>query len=391
MTSVKLLPIQHQNKTQAIRSSLMELANSLGPEARLPTMLELRDSLGVSVVTLNRALSELEAQGVISRRHGVGIFVASQLGQKTIGLVFDRSMLGLNASQFWDMLISKARDRASSHNEKFSLFLAMGSHNEALQIPHDLKNAVTQGRLHGIIFVGPDQAAVQWLEQQLPLVAYANIHASHYVSNDGAEMVRLGTQSLVKQGCRRIGLWIPTGLWVGPDQPGESYAHMDVFRKALKSAGLPFHPEWVKEDYSRVPIPEKNAAGLPPKAVEAASERSGVASFEEQGYYVALNTFGGKNARHARPDGVVVINDLMTRGVIAALSKLNLKLGTDIKIATHANKDSTTFLGYEDDLTRVEVDVAEIVNTMYEMLETRIAGGELPLQRVFLKPHLRSL
>jgi DNA-binding GntR family transcriptional regulator len=88
-------------------------------------MNELRDSLGVSVVTLNRALSELEAQGVISRRHGVGIFVSSQLGQKTIGLVFDRNIFGANASPFWDMLISKARDRASSHNEKFSLFLAM--------------------------------------------------------------------------------------------------------------------------------------------------------------------------------------------------------------------------------------------------------------------------
>jgi DNA-binding LacI/PurR family transcriptional regulator len=68
---------------------------------------------------------------------------------------------------------------------------------------------------------------------------------------------------------------------------------------------------------------------------------------------------------------------------------LNIKPGTDIKIATHANKGSTALLGYEDDLTCVEVDVAELVDALYKMLEARMDGRKLPLQRVSLKPHLR--
>jgi DNA-binding LacI/PurR family transcriptional regulator len=387
MSSTKLRPVQHQNKTQAIRSSLLELANDLGPDARLPTMNELRDSLGVSVVTLNRALSELEAQGIISRRHGVGIFVSSQLGQKTIGLVFDRNIFGANASPFWDMLISKARDRASSHNEKFSLFLAMGSDSEGLQIPHDLTNAVTQGRLHGIIFIGPDQRAVQWLEERIPLVAYANIHASHYVSIDGGALVRLGTQRLVEQGCQRIGLWIPTGLWVGPNRVGDSYAEMDAFRETIEAANLPFRPRWIKEDYWRAPPTHPHAAGFPPGIL--ADVLSNTSSFQEQGYYMALEVFGDHHAREDIPDGLVIINDLMTRGAMTAFSKLNIKPGADIKIATHANKGSTALLGYEDDLTLMEIDVEELVDILYQMLEARIADQELFVTKVALAPKLR--
>lgn len=356
----------------------------------MPTMNELRDTLGVSVVTLNRALSELEAQGIISRRHGVGIFVSPHLGQKTIGLVFDRNIFGANASPFWDMLISKARDRASSHNENFSLFMAMamGSDDEGLHIPHDLTNALAQGRLHGVIFVGPDQRSAQWLEERVPLVAYANIHASHAVSIDGGAMVQLATQRLVEQGCRRIGLWIPTGLWVGPNRAGDSYPEMDAFLDVLKAADLPVQPQWIKEDFWRVPPSHPHAPGFPGGAAGNAIENT--LSFQEQGYYLTLNVFGKRAARQDRPDGLVIVNDLMTRGAMTAFSKLNLKPGIDIKIATHANKGSTALLGYEDDLTLVQVDVAELVDTMYEMLETRIAGKELPLQRVSLVPHLRA-
>ena len=68
-------PQRREVRAQALRARLVDLAHDLGPGARMPTMLQLRDSLGVSIATLDSALSELEAQNVVYRRHGVGTFV----------------------------------------------------------------------------------------------------------------------------------------------------------------------------------------------------------------------------------------------------------------------------------------------------------------------------
>lgn len=50
---------------------------SLPPESRVPSETELVDRLGLSKMTVNRALRELTAAGVLVRIQGVGTFVAS--------------------------------------------------------------------------------------------------------------------------------------------------------------------------------------------------------------------------------------------------------------------------------------------------------------------------
>ncbi|MDF2439457.1 MAG: GntR family transcriptional regulator, partial [Abditibacteriota bacterium] len=117
-------PVKHQTKTQALSVSLTELARQLGPDAKMPTMQELSQSLQVSMMTLNRALSELEAQGVITRRQGSGTYVAPRPAQRTIGLVYDRDIFQTGASPFCGLLVDEARRRAASGNEKFSFYLA---------------------------------------------------------------------------------------------------------------------------------------------------------------------------------------------------------------------------------------------------------------------------
>ncbi len=47
------------------------------PGARLPSEVRLRDTLGVSLGTVQKALNLLARNGVVSRRHGAGTFVAS--------------------------------------------------------------------------------------------------------------------------------------------------------------------------------------------------------------------------------------------------------------------------------------------------------------------------
>jgi DNA-binding GntR family transcriptional regulator len=113
----QLEPIRHRTKTQAITAQLTELARRLGADARMPTIQQLCELLGVSVVTLNRALSELEAQNIILRKHGVGIFVSPRIGQRTVGLVYDRDIFAAGSSPFCGLLVEAASKRATSSNE----------------------------------------------------------------------------------------------------------------------------------------------------------------------------------------------------------------------------------------------------------------------------------
>src|SRR5688500_12473756 len=102
-----------QTKLQETCGQLEDLAHSLGPDAKLPTVIQLRDRFGVSVATLNSALTELEAQRVIRRKHGVGIYVSPRIRQRTVCLICDPSFFRVaGASPFWNLLVDQVRQRA---------------------------------------------------------------------------------------------------------------------------------------------------------------------------------------------------------------------------------------------------------------------------------------
>ena len=49
------------------------------PGTAIPTEEALREEFGVSRVTVRRALTDLAAQGLVERRHGLGTFVSANL------------------------------------------------------------------------------------------------------------------------------------------------------------------------------------------------------------------------------------------------------------------------------------------------------------------------
>ena len=55
----------------------------LQPGAPLPSFRQLAEDLLVSVITVKRAYEELEREGIIYRRQGVGTFVAEQGGDRS--------------------------------------------------------------------------------------------------------------------------------------------------------------------------------------------------------------------------------------------------------------------------------------------------------------------
>jgi GntR family transcriptional regulator len=68
-----------RRKHEMVREHLLEaMRERLGPHQRLPTERELSEELGVSRLTVRRALEQLAAEGRVYRIQGAGTFVADQ-------------------------------------------------------------------------------------------------------------------------------------------------------------------------------------------------------------------------------------------------------------------------------------------------------------------------
>ena len=369
-------PLTYTTKTQASSNYLATLARKLGPGQRLPTMAALSEELGISVMTLNRALSELEAQGIVVRRQGSGTYVAEELSQTAIALVYDRDVFGPDASPFCSLLLHEATKIAEVNDEKFNLYLTMPEIEGEMSgppIPADLDEAIRTKRLGGVLFAGESNpAALQWiLDQGVPLVALSHAPIAPFrVRIDHAQVAALGAAELAKRGCKRIALWIPAGVGIGAGEVGQSFDELDAFKRALAENGL-------KYDENLVLNRQQLSANVP---------TTPLGSNREQGRDAAQAVFGG--AQKNWPDGVVCLDDMMTLGALPEMKKLGVEVGRDAQFATHTNVGSSLLVGFGDELILLPIDPARVAGAMAEMLEALLRGEEIGEPVVSVGPQL---
>lgn len=355
--------LKHSSKTQALGEHLTRLARSLEPNTKLPTMQELRRDLNVSIATLDSALTKLESQNVIYRKHGIGIFVSPRLGEKCIGLVVGPEFFQAGTSPFWQELLEGVRSRAESKGESSRFYMALDG-REGRPVKDDLAEDICAGRLDGVIFIGCNEEAVQWIEEQgVPLAGFAGRFA-HKVVLDYEAVVEAGVRLLAKRGCRRIAF---LRKWDRGDEelePGELTTLSEHFIACLAAAGLPLEP------------------GLLQDGAHFADAES---TNQMQGFEAIQRMWDGACVP---PDGLIVNDDMTTRGALVALGKRGVEVGRDIQIVTHSNRGSAVLHGYEDDLTRIEFDSAELVSALFDLLETRMNGTAAAQTVVSIQPYL---
>lgn len=367
--------IQRPSKITTAARALSDLAHELGPDAKLPTVTELREQLGVSVVTLNSALAEAEARHLIERRHGVGIYV-SRLIRKGVALACAPRFFRQAAhSPFWDLLLAHSEKRAAQKSEQFSFHFEAGEpasdSGSAEGAPStwsesSLGRAVAARQVQGVISVGVGAKMVEWLESQgVPVVAYAG-HARCHVSFDDKGGIERGTRSLLESGAQRIELWTPPPDEAGAAPTIDLDSHLQAFRRAAK--------------------PYSASEGI----LRHASREDGDTD-QEQGFALAHKVFDPASPE-ARPDAIVLSNDLLAHGALTALQKLGVRPGRDVQIATHANAGSPILLGHEDILL-IENDPEELAAAMFNLLEGLMSGDLSPSQGVAisLAPRLRPV
>ena len=364
------LPRTQTTRSRQLSARLQQMALQGGAGAKLPSMPELRRDLGVSMTTLSATVAELESLGVIERRRGVGIFVtenASALVARTLALVVSPSLLGAGHAPFWDVLVRIVEGRARKSEQKIEFHFALAGNSQfhtasnGRDLLHKgLVESIESGAVAGVFLVNTPREVAEWIESQgVPTVTYAG-PGDYAVSHDRAEFLRRGIAALLKAGCRRIGVWGASRLWVGKTES------VDEFLADEFGAQLPAQTQLLPTQS----LPE----------TETLSAR-------EAGWQLAQNVFAAANRAHW-PDGVLIDNDILTRGALVALRKAGVSLGDDVTIVSHANRDTDVLADYEDELIRLEYDPTEIVAQMFAIMEKRWQAEPIAAQRVFMVPTL---
>jgi DNA-binding LacI/PurR family transcriptional regulator len=357
-----------RGKGVRVGSQVEALALRLGSGAKLPTVRELCLKFGVATNTLVRSLDDLERRGIVDRKHGSGLFVSRRATCRNIGLVFGKGVFDSGASPVNQLLLRHCLGRASQHNERFSFYLdlpeADNNGDEALG-HHDLIEDLNYGRLHGLLLICSDTPARAEWRKRWPLPTAASLpcmRGDGIVGIDYASVVAQGVAELARQGCRRIGLLTVLGCHRGMG----FHDDLTAYRSAIQSAGLPLQDAWI---WDRVPV-------------GAAEEDNGSWSdFGRRAIEDMFTTTASGVPADERPDGLVITDDMMAAGAIDALHGLGIHVGTDLRIATHANAGSPVLARDARRITRLQIDPAEVAQDLFDLLEAAMAGQQ-PGQRL---------
>jgi len=342
-------------KSRAAVDGLRRLAVRLGPGAKLPTVAQLRREFSVSTSTLDGALGQLENEGILRCVRGSGVYVADGF-KRAVVLICAPGFLAAGHSPFWDLLAEAAQSRARAAGQEWGFHFAQPHGEAGLGLHPGLVEDLECGRIQGVLAVGLDPEVPEWLEQRgVSCVSFAGT-GRYAVGLNYETILAAGMETLIARGCRRIRVWQPKGLY----QSGEySQRAAASARKACKSV--------------------LSAHGLAGDFREW--ELTGVSgttslSHREQGQILAKRWFGPAANGRTVPDGLLLSDDMMAWGVLETLLDLGIVPGRDLQVASHANRGSPVLAGFADRVIRVEVDPAEIVETVFRLLEDLMAGSE---------------
>jgi DNA-binding LacI/PurR family transcriptional regulator len=366
------------SRTQFVCDQLRELAFRRGPGFKLPTYRELCSELGTHQVTLNDALAALEAQNVIERKPGSGIYVSRHVYRKSIRVLLDSSLVRVPRpspfwGQLWGGLMTEAERRRREKDEEvvFQLIGTMDPNDPLTE--ERLADLFDGGLVHGMLAIGLEHVLVHRLAQEKSAIVSFAGFAPWEVRLDFRTGCEMAVQELVERGCNMLAYWSPVSHQRIENGPPDGHKAA-IFRGFVESQGLVYDAGFVKENV--------HLLRPHPHGVIQTEE-----SHQQQGYRTAMEVFG--DGACPRPDGIFVSDDMMADGALAAMSKLGIQAGRDVHLAVHSNVGSVMLYRYEDDLIFIDYDPAEIVAAMFAMLDELMEGGT-PEQVCRLRPRVRG-
>ncbi|WPJ96703.1 substrate-binding domain-containing protein [Coraliomargarita algicola] len=357
MKSLSPISVRGPNKQPHVIAALTNLAHELGPGGRLPTGRVLMESLGVTKATLSKSLVHLQNKGVLRCVQGSGIYVSDTLAQQRIALVFGGNIFSPSGSEFGRMFLQQSSRLANRSDKRLSCFLDVPEMSDQkvageAQVHKDLLEALQDDKIDGIILMGRNSEEQEaWLRSQnIPVIGTSDDGQStsvsaHTVVLDYDALISMGLDSLIESGCARVGFITP-----------RKYDYKK-FQKFIEAKGLDYVVDRVVRPMRGEDSPDTTREGL------------GRAYAEQW-----LDSVGWWTHPDQRPDGLLISDDVMCRGVLSYFSRNGIEPGRDITVCSHANTGSFLLSEWEGAILRMELDPKAMAEAIFEMLDDLIAG-----------------
>jgi len=211
---------------------------------QLPTYVALRERLGVSLLTVQRAMGDLAKQGLVRRLHGKGCYVGKTESRgprplSQIGIVYSASMRRLLQDPFLNLMLTGMLDGCTERNIDLTILSLRTAHGP-------ISPAQLCAQVDAVVLLNVTNADYvrAFMETQTPFVLVDNLVPSiptDSVVLDNEAAVRAVMQHLVGLGHRRIaylagGTTDPiTESWVESSDGQERRA---AYLAAMQRAGL---------------------------------------------------------------------------------------------------------------------------------------------------------
>jgi len=258
-----------------------------------------------------------------------------------------------NITPFWSLLWSWlkfiAQERAEAGVGDCRFYLNTTGRDVDPVLPAAVMDQAKRGVLAGVLGVGQDGTTHVWLaERGIPYVAHA-AYSFWTVGLDPLECPRVAIEELAQQGCKRVAIW-------SSHAPGRPIYHLQS----------PEHNRYLRELFARYDLLYDESMFLPDEDLGGRFAFAGGTN-QAQGYRMAIE--GLTNPNRPRPDAVFSTDDLVTNGILLALTRMRLQAGVDLKIATLSIKDSPTLYGRSSELILVELDPERVAREMFALLD----------------------
>jgi LacI family transcriptional regulator len=338
---------------EQIKSSLRQQIDRgvLKPDAIIPDERSLAVQLGISRMTVRRAIMELTKEGLLHRIRGKGTFVRGAFApqprrtRSAIALIssFDRLDRSGSRSPFYNSILHGIYDAS----EKAGLWLAYRKVSQPIDaFVSSLRNDTT---LKGIIALGiADTAQIQALNaSRLPVVLLDSVQPGDYpvfdeVNQVGEQATATGVHSLLRLGHTDIGLMIPAS-------PSYFFQQRQAgFETALRNYGVPFRSERVY-NVQTCPL---SAYAMMRRILQAGDV----------------------------PTAMVCTTDETAVGVMSAVNDFGWKVPRDLSVIGFGD------LGYFTSpfLSTINVPCEQMGLEAVRVLEDRLRNPTAPIQRVLL-------
>lgn len=354
---------------QELREQIV--SGALKPGEKLPTVARLRAQFGVSVTTLDKVLTALEQDGLVTRSQGSGIYVAPPRPQRATGIigVVGPALVHSPEVPYWGNLLNGLRAAAQQQRHEI---LLLG----------DAAPGPRWGKIDGVLLCGGDWSSLNYRQIGMPAVAL--MHPAHFlpgvVAGDRAAAKAL-TEHLLGLGHRRIAYLtmgyaphsvVSSSVVSNPvisggtpslraTRPGSGPAPDNVLSSlrgegyvaALRQAGIKPDPLWVREL-------------MPP-------HRS-LQPFDELGH-AEMGRWLREDWQALGCTALLTQNDEAAIGAIRALGEAGLSVPDDVSVVGF---DGTRIGEYcTPRLTSVQVPFQEIAALGMELLLRQITEQEV--------------